>query len=273
MKDYEKAALAIGAVAVGAAALSFLAKPTAASLSPRLFFHIKNDPVNGPVTVGKAAQVYGAIVAAAARSGLTVGLEPECVASWADQLSYLREFAKIPVMLNVWTSDNSYSISTSQIAQAMAVCPVKYLRFHEVMSYYASTINTQAVQSYIQSVLAFSKASKIPLFWNEWDPTTYPAIANIIRGYEDNVLVSFGTNNTQVAAGLQALQIFKRKAFSVQAWYWTQNYLQMPPSMEAQFTLEAFNAGCEIVQYEPYSYFFDSNANPRVSLSAMFASL
>jgi hypothetical protein len=280
LKGYEKAALAVGALSVGAVALSLLVKPAAAQPHPAMFFHIKNDPVNGPVTVGKVAAVYGALTKVASPLGFGVGLEPQCVDTWQNQLSYLREFAKIPVMLNVWTSDNSYSITVDQIMQAMAYCPIKYLRFHEVMSYYANTINTAATQTYIRSILDFSKAYGIPLFWNEWDTSTYPAIANIISGYEDNVLVSFGTNNINVQAGFAALQQFKRRAASIQSWYWSTlnggkpGYeFTMPPTLMAQFTLEAFKAGCEIVQYEPYSYFFDSNANPIVSLPYMFAAI
>ena len=245
-----------------------------------MFFHIKNNPADGLVTMGKIAQVYRTIVNVANRGRFGVGLEPECVTDCATQLIYLQEFAKIPVMLNAWTSDSNYQITVAQIQQAMAVCPVYYLRFHEVMSYYANTINTPAVQSYIQSILAFCKSSGIPLFWNEWDITTYPAIATLIQGYEDNVLVSFGTNNTAVQVGFQALQVFKRKAASVQSWYWYELYgeragyeLNMPPGLMAQFTLQAFQAGCEIVQYEPYSYFFNNNASPKVTLADMFATL
>jgi hypothetical protein len=281
LKGYEKAALAFGAVAVGAITLSLLARPAAAQPAPHtMFFHIKNDPALGPVTVGKVTQIYSTITKIAGPLGFSVGLEPQCVTSWADQLSYLREFAKIPVMLNVWTSDSNYSIDVGQIVQAMEVCPVKYLRFHEVMSYYANVINTPSIQSYIRSILDFSKSYGVPLFWNEWDPGTYPAIANIIRGYEDNVLVSFGTNNTAVQAGFQALQVFKRKAASIQSWYWfilngsQPGYeFTMPPALMGEFTLEASQAGCELVQYEPYSYFFDGNGNPIFTLPAMFAAI
>lgn len=278
MKDYEKV-LAIGVgiasiVALGLFVKSVSAKP---SSSPTLFFAIKNDPVNGPVTTGKVAQIYSYIAKVAFHAGFNFGLDPQCVDTWENQLIYFREFANIPVMLNVWTSDNNYQISVAQIQQAMAVCPVVYLRFHEVMSYYASSINTPAVQSYIQSILAFSKSSGIPLFWNEWDITTYPAIANIIQGYEDNVLISFGTNNISIQAGFQALQTFQKKAASVQAFYWTtlngQSYLLMPPALMAQFTVEAFQAGCEIIEYEPYLYFFYENATPNITLTDMFNDL
>jgi hypothetical protein len=283
LKAYEKA-LAIGAGVAGVIAFGLLVRPAAAKPSgpATLFFHIKNDPVNGPVTQGKVAKVYSDIANVAGRAGFSVGFQPQCITDWATQLTYLQEFSKIPVMLTVFSSDNNYQINVAQIAQAMAVCPVKYLRFHEVMSYYASTINTAAVQNYIQSILIFSKAYGIPLFWNEWDPSTYPAIQTIIQGYEDNVLVSFGTNNGNIepVAGYQLLQVFRRKAVSVQSWYWWERNgringyeLTMSPELMAQFTLQAFQAGCEIVQYEPYSYFFDSNANPVSSLYDMFAAM
>lgn len=275
LKGYEKALALAGASAATIALGYLLVQPAAAQTTKpaNMFFHIKNDPTNGLNTVGKVAQVYSAINSLASPLGYSVGLEPQCVTSWIDQLSYLQEFSKIPVMLNAWTSDDNYQISTSQIIQAMNVCPVKYLRFHEVMSYYASTIDTPAVQSYIQSILSFSKFYGVPLFWNEWDPNTYPAIASMIAGFEDNVFVSFGTNNAQVTAGLQALQLFKNKACSVQAWYWGNNYLLMPPTLMAQISVQAFQDGCTLLQFEPYSYFFDADANALSSLIGMFQAL
>lgn len=253
--------------------------PPPPPLDAQLFFHIKNDPASGLVTKGKVAQIYQAIQNFNV-TDFEVGLQPQCVTDWAAELEYLSEFQNIPVMLSVFTSDNAYQMGLGQILDAMAVCPVKYLRFHEVMAYYRDVLPEKL--PYIQSVLAFSRDYGIPIFWNEWDVNSYPQIKEIIQGYEDNVLVSFGTNCNWVEPvdGYQLLQQFRRRAASVQSWYWWERNgrvdgyeLTMPPELMAQHTQQAFLAGCEIVQYEPYSYFFMYSGSPKTSLPQMFSAM
>lgn len=226
-----------------------------------LFFHIKHaDPY--PYTLGKVQQIYSTITAAN-NTGRTIGLEPQCTGDWLTQLQYLQECGDIPVMLNVLTSDDSVMLTIDQIAQAMDVCNVQCIRFHEALSYFQPF-----PLEYVLSVLAFAKANNISVFWNEWDVNQYPTLASIIAaGYEDTVIVSFGTNNNwlEPSQGYQLLQQFQRKGASVQSWYWYERNnripgteMLMPPELMVQFTSEAFLAGCEIVQYEPFGYFFDN---------------
>jgi len=248
--------------------VGLLVGAASASTTPSLYMHIKQDDVYGSVvTRGSVQQVYGAVLAAN-RTGRGIGLEPECVASdWSGYMSYFQECRgrrDIPVMLNAFTSDDNLQLTPSQLQALIEVCNVKVLRFHEVLSYYQPF-----PVSYCQSLLAFAKSMKLPVFWNEWDVRLYPALANIIEGYEDMVIVSFGTNNSTIEPqqGYQYLQQFKRRGASVQAWYWyNRNGMvsgsenNMPPSLMREFTSEAFAVGCEVVQYEPYSYFFNNTA-------------
>ena len=254
--------------------LFLLSRTVSAAVSPRLYFHIKHVASGYPNTLGKVRQIYDSIQAVN-RTGYGIGLEPQCTADWNTQLTYLRECSGIPVMLNVFTSDDTLQLSIDQIAQAMAVCPtVRYLRFHEVCSYY-QPFPTE----YVRSILAFARANNVPIFWNEWDVNRYDAIAYVIQGYEDIVAVSFGSNNNwlEPVQGFQLLQRFQRRAASVQSWYWWERNgrvdgyeLTMPPALMIQHTQEAFQAGCEVVQYEPFGYFFD-NETPKSTLASVLA--
>jgi hypothetical protein len=91
------------------------------------------------------------------------------------------------------------------------------------------------------------------------------------------VAVSFGTNSNQVEPvdGFALLNRFQRRAASVQSWYWWERNgrqngyeLTMPTELMRTHTSQAFQAGCEIVQYEPFSYFFE-NEFPKSTLSAV----
>lgn len=271
--------LGIGALASIPAALLLASKRGQQQKSAQLFFHVKNDPIYGPVTKGKVSEIYSSIRSYDS-TPFNCGLQPQSATSWEEELEYLTEFKSIPTMLTVFASDNAYQMGVSQIAEAIEVCQVQYLRFHEVLAYYWDVLSEK--MPYIRSVLGFARDNKIPVFWNEWNVNLYPTLSEIIEGYEDCVTVSFGTNCNwlEPVEGYRLLQAFPRKAASVQSWYWWERNnrvdgyeLTMPPELMAQHTLEAFTYGCEVVQYEPYNYFFDWNAHAKSSLPAMFAAM
>lgn len=244
------------------------AEPIPIPENATLYMHIKHAPPY-PLTAGKVQQIYSTIQSAN-KTGLDIGLEPQVSADWATQLAYYSECGDIPVMLNVLTSDDSLQLSTQQIQEAIDVCNVRWLRFHEAVSYYFPFPTT-----YVDSILEFARAKGIPIFWNEWNIYTYPFIASIIQNYRDVVAVSFGTNSNQVEPpqGYALLSQFQRRGASVQSWYWWERNgrqsgyeLTMPPTLMREHTREAFSAGCEVVQYEPYAYFF-TNENPKSTLT------
>ena len=86
--------------------------------------------------------------------------------------------------------------------------------------------------------------------------------------------VSFSTNSGDLepADGFMQVSImFQHWGGSVQAWYWTTRYgsdpLNMPISLLIQQVLSAKNIGAEILQFEPYWYFFDNGqANENLKL-------
>lgn len=241
----------------------------------KLYFHVKHKPptIN---TMGKLQEIYSKIINT--RNASLIGLEPECVTDWNSQLTYLSECKDIPIMLTVFSSDGALKLSLSKIEEAMSAANVTCLRFHEVISYYGSA---NFPVGYARSIIALAKARNIPVFWNEWNIYTHQQISDVITGFENNVMISFGTNSNQVEPqeGYRLLQRFKRKAASVQSWYWWERHgrangteMQMPPELMVQHTREAFQAGCELVQYEPSWYFFN-NENPKPALSAVLKGL
>lgn len=247
----------------------FMGQASAIPTNATIYMHIKHASYSN--TLGKVRQIYNEVLKAN-KTGLNIGLEPQCVADWATQLTYYKECGDIPVMLNVLTSDDAVQLSIQQIEEAMSVCNVKWLRFHEPISYFNPFPIT-----YVNEIMAFARAKGVPIFWNEWNIYTFPVIAGIIQGYRDVVAVSFGTNSNQVEPvdGFALLSSFQRKAASVQSWYWWERNGQqegyqytMPPELMRLHTQQAFQAGCEIVQYEPFAYFFDAE-NPKSTLSGV----
>ena len=237
---------------------------------PRIFVSLKYHTL----MEGQIKSLYDKIHALN-KTGLLIGLQPYCTNSWVKQKEYLKEFNDIPVMLNVMSSDSlgeedclTKKLTIDQIKEAINVCNVKYLRFHEIMSYHEGK-GIDFPLEYVKDVLAFSLERKIPVFWNEWDSTKYSKIKEIIS---DNVIVSFATNNEYMepAEGYKLIKKFRHKGASVQSWYWWERngrkagYEKFMPSMlMRQHTSEAITVGCEIIQYEPMYYFIDEDWNPK----------
>jgi hypothetical protein len=271
-------AAGISSALIGLPLLTTLAVAKAQA-NPKLYFHVKHDPQNGYNTINKIQQIYQ-YLRSVNHTGLNVGIELQITGDWATQQSYLQKCAGIPIMLNAITSDDRYILHVDEIERAATVCPVKVLRFHEILSYYRQDLPLDLIFDVLNCA---KNVLKIPVFWNEWDINTYPILAQIIQGYEDTVIVSFGTNNAwlEPIQGYQYLQQFKRKGASIQGWYWYERHnringteLQMPPQLMVQFTQQAFQAGCEMIQYEPYNYFFNGtqpNENLSIVLGEKYA--
>lgn len=188
----------------------------------------------------------------------------------------------IPIMLDVFSGGNGSTpiqmLSPNDILAAMAVCNVQYLRFPELVSWYMGQ-NLPFPTAYVTSILQFCRANNLKLFWTEWDPAAFTAIQTYIAGYEDIVTVSFSTNSglLEPAAGfMQISTIFQHWGASVQAWYWTtrtgQDPMDMPASLLVQQALSAKYIGAQILQFEPYWYFFD-NGQTNQNLQLLMAML
>ncbi len=205
--------------------------------------------------------------------------------NWTEELSWLTaNFGGkegIPIMLDVFASAEDSNpitkLSTDEILAAMAVCNVQYVRLFEVISWHMD-YHLPFPVDYVSSILNFCRANELKVFWSEWKTDhlpsveTFTAIQNYITGYEDIVTVSFGTNSQdeQPPDGLLELRtMFPHWGASIQAWYWdTYNGadpIDMPISLLIQHALSAKQIGAEILQFEPYWYFFD-NGRPNDNL-------
>ena len=87
--------------------------------------------------------------------------------------------------------------------------------------------------------------------------------------------VSFSTNSGDVepAEGfMQISQTFQHWGGSIQAWYWETRYnsslMDMPASLLIEHALFAKSLGAEVIEFEPYWYFFD-NGEPNENLKLL----
>jgi archaellum component FlaC len=201
--------------------------------------------------------------------------------NWTEELSWISAnfggVSGIPIMLDVFGGGPGETptpqLSTDDILAAMAVANVQWLRFAEVVSWHIEQ-SLPFPTEYVTGILNFCRANGLKLFWTEWKVETFKAIQTYIVGYEDIVTVAFSTNSGDLepADGFMLVsKMFQHWGGSVQAWYWTTRYdsdpLNMPISLLIQHALSAKNIGAEILQFEPYWYFFDNGqANENLKL-------
>ncbi len=237
---------------------------------------------------GDMQHVYDQIIAAN-QGKYSVFLMPEWwYSNFEETLNFLREFENeysIPVMLDVFCSLESdpdepykppYMLNQNQIKQAIDVCNVSWLRFSEV-AWYHEEKGMDFPYDYARSILEFCRLHGLKLFWNEWDIATMDTVRSSIKGFEDLVTVAFATNSkVEPNVGFTLVNEFQHWGASVQAWYWWANYgyvpINMPIDLMINHSLLARNMGAEIIQFEPYWYFFD-NGEARESLERIVRAL
>lgn len=219
-----------------------------------------------------ANATYNQILAVNPNNKVLLLPEYQGSANWTAELSWITaNFGGkqgIPIMLDVFGGGNGSTptpmLSTAQISSAMAASNIQYLRFSEVISWHMDHPELPFPADYITAVLEFCRANNLKLFWTEWKVETFPTLQTYIVGYEDIVTVSFSTNSgyTEPSEGfMQLSQTFPHWGGSVQAWYWeTRNasLMDMPASLLAEHALFAKSSGAEVIEFEPYWYFFDN---------------
>ncbi len=194
--------------------------------------------------------------------------------NWTEELAWITaNFGGqhgIPIMLPIFGGGNGtipdYQLDTTQILAAMAVANVRWIAIGEIVSWYMEHPELPFPTQYITSILEFCQANNLKLFWTEWKAETFKTIQTYIKGYEDTVTASFSTNSGDLEPAdgfMQINQMFQHWGASIQAWYWTTRHnesdpLNMPTSLLIQHALSAKNTGAEIIEFEPYWYFFDN---------------
>ncbi len=243
-----------------------------------LIFHIsQKSPSDYWAQVPNVTEAYSKTVALFNKTYNVLFL-PEYYghANWTEELTWLRNnfggTNGVPIALDIFCGGDGASptpkLSIVEIEAAMACCNVKYLRISEVVSWYMEH-NLPFPTGYVTSILQLCRSKGLELVWTEWKPDSLPsiqtftAIQSYIRGYEDIVTVSFSTNSgvlEPIQGYTELCAQFQHWGASVQAWYWTTRYggnpMDMPSSVLLQHTLEARNMGAELVEFEPYWYFY-----------------
>lgn len=202
-------------------------------------------------------------------------LLPQVYESWDEYLEFLSRFESIPIMLEVFgAGDKPYPVpqlSSEQILDAMEVSNVKWLRICEVISYHRDRGYSFPTE-YVTSLLQFARDHNLKVMWTEWSiDHVYQDIQTYITGFEDVVTVCVSTNSSWEPEDCIQLLInfgFQHWGMSVQAWYWETRHrgskdpieltYDMPISLLVEHALSAKNLGAELIQFEPYWYFFDN---------------
>ena len=202
-------------------------------------------------------------------------------ANWTEEITWIsNNFGGkegIPLMLDVFGGGDGTSptpmLSTSDISAAMAASNVQYLRVAEVISWHQEHPDQPFPTDYIKSIFEFCRTNNLKLFWTEWRIETFPMLQTYLEGYEDIAVVSFSTNSGDAEPSegfMQISQTFEHWGGSVQAWYWDtrgKDLMDMPASLLAEHALFAKHLGAQIIEFEPYWYFFNNGqANDNLRL-------
>ena len=259
-----------------------------------LVYHVcENQKIgNSIMHIPNVTAVYQQILTANANKYQNILLLPGYGGSWADELAWLAaNFGGadgIPIMLEVFCPGTPvFQLTIDQISDAMAVCNVKWLRFAEVISWCRDR-NLAFPTDYVSDILNFCKNHNLKLFWNEYSiDDVFQKIKSYTSGFEDTVTVSFSTNSGEMepADGFAHVKsLFSHWGGSVQSWYWETRHRSetgagpikeeesrnMPISLMIDHALLCRNMGAEVIQFEPYWYFFgDTDGKAKENLEIM----
>ena len=214
--------------------------------------------------------------------------------NWAEELAWITSNfggeEGIPIMLDTFGGGSGESptpmLSTSQISDARSASNVQWLRFAEVISWHLEHAQPFPT-AYVAEILSYCRTNGLKLFWaewkidyalgTEWAVRTFDLVKELIEGYEDTVVVGFKTNSGDLepAAGFKYLADMGFLLFgaTVESWYWEtrhrtgiwepssglENPDNMPISWMIRHAQEARDLGAELIQFEPYWYFFEHN--------------
>jgi len=191
-------------------------------------------------------------------------------------------FAGIPICLNVYEGGfetlPNVNLGIIEIQQAMAVTNVSMIRFVEPNSWYMDHTDLKYPIEEFRKILEFCRNNNLTVVWSEWkiSDDAWERIKSTVAGYEDIVTFVYQTNNQfndPFVGFLQALQ-FKHWGGSIQSWNWYTTgggtEREMPVELIGNHTLLARNMGAEIIQFEPYWYFFDNDGEPSEAMKKIW---
>jgi len=202
---------------------------------------------------------------------------PEYVGNlnWTETYAWLLEkFGNEEIVLSTFEGGEdefpNVMLEITQLSQAVQTLNVKMLRIAEIQRFYMNISQPLPVE-WIGEVLYFARTNNLGVVWSEWKlgADVYPNVTRAIEGFEDIVTFTFQTNDEYhepFEGYLDASNTFVHWGASVQPWYYVDHDLgdlmDMPPMLMVEHLVQALNRGAEIVQFEPYWYFFDNYGEP-----------
>jgi hypothetical protein len=294
-KTIKKYSVLVIALVVGAYFIASMILPAPNMIKlDTIVYHVCENKKIGDVIIHipNVTAVYQQILTANANKYPNILLFPTYAGSWEDELAWLTNnfggVNGIPIMLEVFCSGTPvFQLTIDQILVATEVCNVKWLRFAEVISV-CHDYNLTFPTDYVSAILNFCKSHNLKLFWTEYSvDNVFQRIKSYIAGFEDIVTVSFSTNSGELepADGFALVKsLFLHWGGSVQSWYWETRHRSktgegpikeeesrnMPISWMIDHAQLCRNMGAEVIQFEPYWYFFgDTDGKTRESLKLM----
>jgi len=205
--------------------------------------------------------------------------------NWTETFEWLSSnFTGIPICLSVFEGGGenlpnpNVMLSASEIQQALAACDVRMIRIAEIISWYMKYNQTFPID-YVKGILSFCRNNNLKVLWSEWkiSDDVLPTLKSSIAGYEDIVTYQYQTNNEydEPLVGFTYATQFQHWGGSIQSWYWkTHGYgseRDMPALRFMQHAVTAINMGAEMLEFEPYWYFFDNYGEPREVMHALWS--
>ena len=212
--------------------------------------------------------------------------------NWTETLQWIStDFSGVPICLSVFEGGENklpnpnVKLTIEEIEEAMAVSDVRMVRFAEMISWYMEANRKQPnatsldeVRNEVRSTFEFCKSKNVKVLWSEWKISydVLPLLESIIDGYEDTVTVMYQTNNIfdAIFVGYLYVTQFDHWGQSVQSWYWEDRELEgdMPADLIVEHAVLARNMGAEVIQFEPYWYFF-ANGEPLEPMYAIWSAI
>ena len=193
-------------------------------------------------------------------------------------------FTGIPVVIDAFEGGDkqtpSVMLSTADIEQIMKVANVTTIRIPELISWYMghNMTNPAAWTDWVQDTIDFALNHNLRIYWSEWKTgSDIEELTSItLAGYEDTVTRLYQTNNQyqHPLIGYEITQVYSHWGASVQSWWVDENngpHYDLPLEYVELYANLARNMGAEIIQFEPYWYFFDINGEPLEAMYTMWS--
>ena len=190
--------------------------------------------------------------------------------NWTETLQWIStNYTEVPICLSVFEGGEdklpnpNVKLTTPEIEQAMAASDVQMVRFAELIGWYMNANITFPIAE-VRNTLEFCRSNNLKVLWSEWKISydVLPLLNSTISGFKDIVTFAYQTNNgyNEPFIGYLYANQFEHWGASVQSWYWKEhgygNEIEMPVNLMINHTILARNMGAEVVQFEPYWYFF-----------------